>query len=205
MSSELAVPAEAEGEDRDELSGEERTAAALVSHAPRAAGEALLPPEVRGVAALRQLQRHRESLSVSPNQSFSRYFVRQGIVKDEGELQSLVRHMRERPTEIGVRVHGSHPHAAAAHVLLQRSTIKPAPFPVENAYVMNCGPEVPHSQLLADRQLLQSLTREGVVSYQSLSSMLPVYFLQVQEGERVLDLVCRPWREVPHVARRCEK
>jgi 16S rRNA C967 or C1407 C5-methylase (RsmB/RsmF family) len=168
-------------------------------------------PEARAAAGLRRLQRQRRDITAGPNVSFTRYFLHQGLVRSEGELMSLYQSMRSRPHDLAFRVVGgegssggsaphSHalstaPYAAAVHDLLQRRRgIYRVPWlpPSMGAYTLDTRDSVPQDTVLSNRQLLRSLARERLIVYQSLSSMLPVLFLDPQPGESVLDLCASP-------------
>ncbi|AAZ11357.1 hypothetical protein, conserved [Trypanosoma brucei brucei TREU927] len=144
--------------------------------------------------ALESLSRQRVSSVTAPNTSFSRYFIRQGLVADEAELMELFRAMiGRRPAAF--RVHTSQMYGAAtAEIISGRPGIEPLHWlPKEcAAFVMHDSPNVPHSVLLANRQLLHTLASEHLISFQSTSSMLPVLLLDPRPGDAVLDLCASP-------------
>nr|CCC47973.1 conserved hypothetical protein, fragment [Trypanosoma vivax Y486] len=145
-------------------------------------------------AALASLCQRREYAVSAPNASFSRYFIRQGLVAEETELMELFRAMSGRqPTAF--RVHTSEMHGrAAAEILSDREGIEPLKWLPSacGAFVMQDSQDVPHSMLLSNRQLLRSLANEKLISFQSTSSMLPVLLLDPKPGESVLDLCASP-------------
>ncbi|KAG5482231.1 hypothetical protein CUR178_06090 [Leishmania enriettii] len=166
-------------------------------------------PEERAAAGLRLLQRHQRNLTAGPNVSFTRYFLHQGLVRHEGELMELYHAMRARPLNVSFRVVGGgavagaaalpsgllSPHATAVHKLLQRRrgvhSVSWLP-PAMGAYTLDTRDSTPADTVLANRQLLRSLARERLIVYQSLPSMLPVYYLDPQPGECVLDMCASP-------------
>ncbi|GET87672.1 hypothetical protein, conserved [Leishmania tarentolae] len=166
-------------------------------------------PEERAAAGLRRLQRHQRNLTAGPNVSFTRYFLHQGLVRHEGELMALYQAMRARPLDVSFRVAGGggaasefaqssgllSPHASAVHNLLQRRCgLHSVPWlpPAMGAYTLDTRASVPADTVLANRQLLRSLARERLIVYQSLPSMLPIYYLDPQPGECVLDMCASP-------------
>lgn len=154
-------------------------------------------------AALHALEAPHASAGVVsfPHPAFFPYFIRQGLVKNEVELMALVSAIRSRPKRLTFRIHGSSGLGSAAKLLVQSTqngdcnagihylSFLPASFA---AYTMDCSPGIPYPQLLAHRRLLHHLTHDGLASYQSLSSMLAVYFLHPQPGERILDACASP-------------
>ncbi|CBZ25472.1 conserved hypothetical protein [Leishmania mexicana MHOM/GT/2001/U1103] len=166
-------------------------------------------PEARAAAGLRGLQRQQRNLTAGPNVSFTRYFLHQGLVRHEGELMALYQAMRTRPLDVSFRVVGGgdaaseaaqspgllSPHASAVHILLQRRRglhrVAWLP-PAMGAYTLDTRASIPADTVLANRQLLRSLARERLIAYQSLPSMLPVYYLDPQPGECVLDMCASP-------------
>ncbi|KAG5508246.1 hypothetical protein JKF63_05502 [Porcisia hertigi] len=166
--------------------------------------------EERAAAALRRLQHQQRNLTAGPNVSFTRYFLHQGLVRDEAELIELYRAMRSRPLDVGFRVVGGggdaasgtsqphrlcSPHTIAVHALLQRRRgLHRVPWlpPAMGAYTLDTRDSTPADTLLANRQLLRSLSRERLIVFQSLSSMLPIYCLDPQPGECVLDMCASP-------------
>ncbi|KAG5481570.1 hypothetical protein LSCM1_05594 [Leishmania martiniquensis] len=208
----------ASGGDGGTLSGEARVAAALaqppslvdLATTGGTGGDALWSsPEERAAAGLRRLQRQQRNLTTSPNVSFTRYFLHQGLVRHEGELMELYRAMRARPLDVSFRVVGGGdvlsdaaqpfglrpPHTMAVHKLLQRRrglhSVSWLP-PAMGAYTLDTRDSIPADMVLANRQLLRSLARERLLVYQSLPSMLPIYFLDPQPGECVLDMCASP-------------
>ncbi|TPP51745.1 NOL1/NOP2/sun family protein [Leishmania donovani] len=166
-------------------------------------------PEERAAAGLRGLQRHQRNLTAGPNVSFTRYFLHQGLVRHEGELMALYQAMRARPLDVSFRVVGGgdaasgaaqapgllSPHASAVHILLQRRRgLHRVPWlpPAMGAYTLDTRASIPADTVLANRQLLRSLARERLIVYQSLPSMLPIYYLDPQPGECVLDMCASP-------------
>ncbi|KPA76250.1 hypothetical protein ABB37_07992 [Leptomonas pyrrhocoris] len=159
-------------------------------------------PEARAAAGLRRLQRQHRDITASPNVSFTRYFLHQGLVRNEAELMALYQAMRSRPYDIAFRVVGGggtspscSPYAGAVHDLLRRRRgIHRVPWlpPSMGAYTLDTHDSVPHDAVLSNRHLLRTLARERLVVYQSLSSMLPVLLLDPQPGEAVLDLCASP-------------
>ncbi|CAJ1021828.1 putative 16S rRNA methyltransferase RsmB/F [Leishmania utingensis] len=200
------------------LSEEARVAAALVqppsltdlATTGGTGSDALwLSPEERAAAGLRRLQRLQRNLTAGPNVSFTRYFLRQGLVRHEGELMALYQAMRARPLDVSFRVVGGgdaatddaqpsgllSPHASAVHCLLQRRRgLHRVPWlpPAMGAYTLDTRESTPADTVLANRQLLRSLARERLIVFQSLPSMLPVYYLDPQPGECVLDMCASP-------------
>lgn len=177
----------------DSVEPETVVAAALSQAVPVAAGSpSLVPPTQRALTALHKLRRTRDENTVAPNQSFSRYFLRQGLVKSESELLALYQAMRARPEEVGFRVHLSHPMGpATAQLLAGREGILPVSWlPAHaGAYVLDARQAESIGQ---NRPLLKALATEGLVSFQSTSSMLPAHYLNPQPGELVLDLCAAP-------------
>ncbi|CAG9572346.1 NOL1/NOP2/sun_family_-_putative [Leishmania major strain Friedlin] len=166
-------------------------------------------PEERAAAGLRGLQRQQRNLTAGPNVSFTRYFLHQGLVRHEGELMALYQAMRARPLDVSFRVVGGgdaaseaaqsprllSPHASAVHTLLQRRRgLHRVPWlpPAMGAYTLDTRASIPADTVLANRQLLRSLARERLIVYQSLPSMLPIYYLDPQPGECVLDMCASP-------------
>lgn len=164
-------------------------------------------PEARAAAGLRRLQRQHCNITAGPNVSFTRYFLHQGLVRSETELMALYQSMRARPQDIAFRVIGGQgggeglhaaltsPYAEAVHSLLRgRRGIHPVSWlPASmGAYTLDTRESVPHDTVQSNRHLLRSLARERLVVYQSLSSMLPVLFLDPQPGEALLDLCASP-------------
>ncbi|KAK7196214.1 NOL1/NOP2/sun family [Novymonas esmeraldas] len=167
-----------------------------------------LPPAERTAAVVDRLHRLQRNASAGPNVSFTRWFMRQGLVRDEAELMALYMAMRARPLDVGFRVLGSSgeedagrvpcsasPHASAVHAILQhrrgihRVSWLPAAMGV---YTLDTRDGLPPDAVLANRGLLRSLARERLIVFQSLSSMLPVYFMDPQPGDCVLDLCAAP-------------
>ncbi|KEG06262.1 tRNA (cytosine34-C5)-methyltransferase [Trypanosoma grayi] len=145
-------------------------------------------------AALSELRHRRDHAVTAPNASFSRYFMRQGLVADEVELMQLFNAMRGRQPAT-FRVHTSQMYGQAVMELLRgRPGIEPLLWlpPMCGAFTMLDAPDTPHSVLLANRQLLRALANERLISFQSTSSMLPVLLLDPQPGEAVLDMCASP-------------
>ncbi|KAF8290076.1 putative NOL1/NOP2/sun family [Trypanosoma cruzi] len=145
-------------------------------------------------AALATLRQGRDHVVTAPNASFSRYFMRQGLVADEVELMELFKAMRGRQP-VGFRVHTSQMYGRAVECLLRdRPGIKPLSWLPSTcgAFVLLDTPDTPHNILLSNRQLLRALSNERLISFQSTSSMLPVLLLDPRPREAVLDLCASP-------------
>ncbi|RNF08293.1 tRNA (cytosine34-C5)-methyltransferase [Trypanosoma rangeli] len=143
---------------------------------------------------LATLRQKRDHVVAAPNASFSRYFVRQGLVEDEAELMELFKALRGRQP-VGFRVLTSQMYGKVVEGLLRgRPGIEPLSWlpPMCGAFVMSDTPDIPHNILLSNRQLLRALANERLISFQSTSSMLPVLLLDPRPGESVLDLCASP-------------
>nr|CCC90521.1 conserved hypothetical protein [Trypanosoma congolense IL3000] len=145
-------------------------------------------------SAVESMQQHRLHTVTAPNASFSRYFLNQRLVQDELEVMELFRAMvGRRPATF--RVHMSQMYGkATSEVLKGRQGVEPLRWLPEGceAFIFHDSPEVPHSVTLANRELLNSLFNEGLISFQSTSSMLPVLLLHPLSGEALLDMCASP-------------
>lgn len=141
----------------------------------------------------------REPLA-TPHPAFSRYFIRQGLVKDEIELMAFFAALRSHPKRLTFRINESSGLGSAVRILLQSSRnngkggIRRLSWlpPSFGAYSLDCSSSLPYAQLLSHRRLLQHLTHDGLASYQSVSSMLAVFFLQPRRGDHILDVCASP-------------
>ncbi|CCD15163.1 unnamed protein product, partial [Trypanosoma congolense IL3000] len=117
-------------------------------------------------SAVESMQQHRLHTVTAPNASFSRYFLNQRLVQDELEVMELFRAMvGRRPATF--RVHMSQMYGkATSEVLKGRQGVEPLRWLPEGceAFILHDSPEVPHSVTLANRELLNSLFNEGLIS-----------------------------------------
>lgn len=139
------------------------------------------------------------SVLTSPNQSFIRYFQKQGIVRNETEVISLFHAMQQRKVFQSFRMVPSQCSCPASSFMLRtilcnRHGINRVDWLPElyEVYVLNCAESMNYDTLLRNRQLLTSLSNDGVISFQSISSILPVLFLQPELHDRILDLCAAP-------------
>lgn len=138
--------------------------------------------------------------SATPHPAFSRYFIRQGLVKDEMELMAFFAALRSHPKRLTFRINESSGMGNAVRILLESSpnSGKRGIYPLSGlppsfgAYSLDCSSSVPYAQLLSHRRLLQHLTHDGLASYQSVSSMLAVFFLQPAREDHILDVCASP-------------
>lgn len=158
-------------------------------------------PRIPAMPSLQAPRGETAVLQSSPPPSFLRYFVQQGLVKNEVELIALVTAIRSRPQHLTFRINGCSSLGSAVKLLFKSTQdggrmdgIRPLTWlpPSFGAFALECSSRIPYPQLLAHRRLLQHLTQDGLASYQSLSSMLAVFFLQPQPGEHILDACASP-------------
>ncbi|KAG2778459.1 hypothetical protein JG687_00015049 [Phytophthora cactorum] len=168
-----------------------------------------------------KLSKAKPSLDVY-KQSFREYLHETNAVKDDTELEQLMKLLHE-PLPVSFRLNLHRPDASRLKELLATklqfpsdkyfhgeilvSPPKPiAWYPLENvAWQMDCGrvalsKSAPkHEDVRAFHSCLLEQTDRGNIDRQEAVSMLPVLFLDVQRGHRVLDMCASPGSKTTQV------
>ncbi|KAG6950116.1 hypothetical protein JG688_00014310 [Phytophthora aleatoria] len=168
-----------------------------------------------------KLSKAKPSLDVY-KQSFREYLRETNAVKDDTELEQLMKLLHE-PLPVSFRLNLHRPDASRLKELLATklqfpsdkyfhgeipvSPPKPiAWYPLENvAWQMDCGrvalsKSAPkHEDVRAFHSCLLEQTDRGNIDRQEAVSMLPVLFLDVQRGHRVLDMCASPGSKTTQV------
>ncbi|KAE9001620.1 hypothetical protein PR003_g18541 [Phytophthora rubi] len=155
-------------------------------------------------------------------QSFSEYLRETDAVKDETELEQLMKLLHE-PLPVSFRLNLHRPDAERLKKMLATKLQFPsnkyfhgeipvnppkpiAWYPLENvAWQMDCGrvalsKSAPkHEDVRAFHSVLLEQTDRGNIDRQEAVSMLPVLFLDVQRGHRVLDMCASPGSKTTQV------
>ncbi|KAJ0406932.1 hypothetical protein ATCC90586_000193 [Pythium insidiosum] len=148
-------------------------------------------------------------------QSFREYLRETQVVASDGELEQLMALLHE-PLPVSFRVNLSHPDAQRVMRLLEtelqfpsneffhdgKAVNPPSPiawYPLPNvAWQLDCGrvalsKSAPkHAAVKAFHSCLLDATDAGTIDRQEAVSMLPVLFLDVAPGQRVLDMCASP-------------
>lgn len=154
-------------------------------------------PAVNGLSssAIRRLQQSRALIEARPSPFFIHYFLQQKLVADESELMALAKSLRGKTQRITFRVHHQSPLGPAVEAILKHQPgVKPISYlpAFFGAYEMERGTSLPFSQVLSNRRLVQHFTVDRLASYQSISSMLAIRFLDPRPGEYCLDACAAP-------------
>ncbi|ETP23822.1 hypothetical protein, variant 2 [Phytophthora nicotianae CJ01A1] len=155
-------------------------------------------------------------------QSFREYLRETDAVKDETELEKLMKLLHE-PLPVSFRLNLHRPDASRLKELLATKLQFPSDkyfhgeipvnppkpiawYPLENvAWQMDCGrvalsKSAPkHEDVRAFHSCLLEQTDRGNIDRQEAVSMLPVLFLDVQRGHRVLDMCASPGSKTTQV------
>ncbi|POM61808.1 tRNA (cytosine-5-)-methyltransferase [Phytophthora palmivora] len=155
-------------------------------------------------------------------QSFREYLRETDAVKDEMELEQLMKLLHE-PLPVSFRLNLHRPDAPRLQTLLATTLQFPSDkyfhgeipvnppkpiewYPLKNvAWQMDCGrvalsKSAPkHEDVRAFHSCLLEQTDRGNIDRQEAVSMLPVLFLDVQRGHRVLDMCASPGSKTTQV------
>ncbi|KAL3669972.1 hypothetical protein V7S43_005344 [Phytophthora oleae] len=173
------------------------------------------------MAAGSKSSRPKPSLDVY-KQCFREYLRETNAVKDETELEQLMKLLHE-PLPVSFRLNLHRPDASRLKELLattlqfpsntyyhgETAVNPPTPiawYPLEKvAWQMDCGrvalsKSAPkHEDVRTFHSCLLEQTDRGIIDRQEAVSMLPVLFLDVQRGHRVLDMCASPGSKTTQV------
>lgn len=132
---------------------------------------------------------------VLPSESFCKYFLHQRIVSSESELLDLTETLRAPPRRQSFHLHSTPYRPLIQSVLQDRDGVVPISWlpPSYGAYEMALtSGDVPFPIAVSNRAYVRRLAQERAVAFQSVSSMLAVFFLNPLPGELVLDACASP-------------